>query len=126
MAVAFSPFFWECSTAEGLGETFLELLKCARQNFAHDFDPAIFRFTVKIDGKRLLAPRRWTFETPGEFVLLPDDNIWGVPGGLTKSVSKGFFYIVQPLAEGQHEIRVHADDQVFGEFNFVWELRIED
>jgi hypothetical protein len=124
-AVAFSPFFWECSTAEGLGETFLELRKCARQNWALDFDPAIFRFTVRIDGKRLVNPRRWTFETPGEIVLFPDDNIWGAPGGLTKSVTKGLFYIIQPLAEGQHEIRVHADHQVFGEANFVWELQVE-
>jgi hypothetical protein len=126
MAVAFSPFFWEFSTAEGLCVTFLELRKCARQNFANDFDPAIFRFTVRIDGKRVVNPRRWTFETPGELVLFPDDNIWGAPGGLTKSVTKGLFYILQPLAPGEHEIRVHADHQVFGEATFVWALQIED
>jgi hypothetical protein len=125
-SVAFSPFFWECSTAEGLGETFLELRKCARQNFANDFGPAVFRFTVRIDGKRLVNPRRWTFETPGEVVVFPDDNIWFAPGGPTKSVTKGFFYILQPMIPGQHEIRVHGDHQVFGEANFVWTLLIED
>ena len=30
-------------------------------------------------------------------IRFPDDNIWGAPGGTTKSVSKGILYMVRPL-----------------------------
>jgi hypothetical protein len=125
-AIAFSGPFWECSTAEGLGDTFRELRRCAVDNFARDLARDVFGITVRIDGDRVLHPRRWVFVTPGEIVVFPDDNIWGAPGGPSKSVTKGFYFIVRPLDEGRHQIRIHVNDAVFGEFNVTYSVRVVD
>jgi hypothetical protein len=118
--------FWECSTAEGLGETFRALRRCAVENFARDLGREVVSLTLRIDGKRVFHPRRWTFLTPGEIITFPDDNIWGAPGGPTKSVTKGIIWILRPLREGRHTIRLHVVDQVFGTFDIIWKLRVVD
>ena len=43
--------FWECSTLEGLGDTWAELRACAHDNFAHDFGRSAFGFTVRSTGR---------------------------------------------------------------------------
>ena len=116
--------FWECSTLEGLGDTYAELRACARDNFAHDFGRNAFLFTVRIDGKKLLHPRAWTFTSPGEIIRFPDDNIWGAPGGTTKSVTKGFLYMLRPLEEGDHVFRIHANFAGGTPFNVDWLLHV--
>lgn len=121
---AFSPAGFECSTAEGNGETFRELRRCAVEGFAATAGPDVLRLTVRIDGKKVEHPRRWIVVTPGEIVNLPDENIWGAPGGLTKSRTKGFFFIIKPLDEGRHLIRVHFNDAVLGEFDILYPVRV--
>ncbi len=117
--------FWECSTAEGLGDTFRQLRKCARQNFARDLDPEKFRQRIWIDGERLEHLRRWIFISPGEVIDFPTENIWDAVPGPSKSVTKSFLWIVRPLSEGTHRIRAVAKDVVFGTFRFVWKLDVE-
>lgn len=123
-AVAFSIAFWECSTAEGLGDTFEELQSCAKDNFAHDFSGATSKITMWLDGTRLRHARHWTFLTPDQVVDLPDDNLWRSPGGPTKSVTMGFFHIVRPLMAGDHKVHLHAEDSVFGTFDiyYAWHV----
>jgi hypothetical protein len=118
--------FWECSTAEGLGETFRALRRCARQNFARDFAPDVVSFKLWIDGRRVQQPRRWTFITPGEVVDFPENNIWGAPGGPTKSVTKGFFYVLRPFDEGRHRIRFRVVFAGGESFDIVYRLRVVD
>ncbi len=112
-AVAFSPFGFECSTAEGNGETFAQLRKCAREGFASFASPEDLNLRIRIDGRRLPNPHRWTFITPGEVLDFPEDNLFGAEAGPTLSVTKALFYILRPLSPGQHTIRVNATD--FGE-----------
>ena len=101
--------FWECSTAEGLGETWAELRACAKNNFARDLDPDIYHQNVYIDGKRLRHQRDWvTHTTPGEIIDFPKDNIWGAEPGPSKSVTKGFLFILRPLSEGRHRIVIET------------------
>jgi hypothetical protein len=117
--------FWECSTAEGNGQTFAALRRCATESFGTNFDPSVFRSTIHIDGKLLKHPRRWDFVSPGEIIVLPDENLTGAPGGPTKSVSEEFIYILRPLEEGVHRIRAHVVSESFGgEFTFVWKLNV--
>jgi hypothetical protein len=123
-----TPVGWECSTAEGLGETFRALRRCAVENFARDYGPDIMSVKLWIDGHRVQEPRRWIFLTPGEVVDLPENNIWGVPGGRTKSVTYGFFYVLRPFEEeGQHRIRFRT---IFAEGeplpDLVWRVRVVD
>lgn len=125
-AVAFAGGFWECSTAEGLGDTYAELRRCAVQNFEKDFDPDVHQFKIWIDGEVLRHPRRWAVVTPipADLIDFPEDNIWGAEPGPSKSVSKGFFYILRPLPEGTHTIRAEVHDDTFGDVTFTYKLRV--
>ncbi|HVF08701.1 MAG TPA: hypothetical protein VNC60_09000 [Actinomycetota bacterium] len=125
-ALAFTPAAWECSTAEALGDTWSELRSCARDNFDHDFGPELYHQSVYIDGRRLRHQRDWVVRSPGEIIDLPADNIFGADSGATKSVTKGFLFILRPLAEGRHRIVVDAVDEVYGEFHWVWKLNVVD
>lgn len=107
-AVALGDGFWECSTAEGDGETFAVLSECASDLFARDFNRDVVRLTMHIDGERVPNAYRWHFLTPGEIIDLPEDNFWEAPAGITKSVTKGFFYLLRPLEEGRHRIKYTA------------------
>ncbi len=123
-AFAFGGPGWECSTAEGLGDTFHELRTCAIENYDIDFAPPAFRTTLRIDGELVRQPRRWTFVTPGEIIDFPEDNIWGAVPGPSKSVSKGVFYIVRPMAVGRHRIVMRVF--IEGEYAFavVWKVKV--
>jgi len=123
-ALVFTPGAWECSAAEGLGDTWAKLRACARDNFDHDFGPELYHQSVYIDGKRLRHQRDWVVRSPGELIDLPDDNLVGAEPGPTESVTKGFLFILRPLDEGRHRIVVDAVDEVFGEFHWVWKLHV--
>lgn len=121
-AMAFSTTFWECSTAEGLGDTWSELRHCAVDNFRTDFSAA--GLTMKVDGYKLLHQRRWTSITPGEIIRFPKNNIWGADPGKSKSVTKGLFYVLKPMSSGDHHVRFHVNDVNFGTFNVDWWLHV--
>lgn len=118
--------FWECSTAEGLGDTWAELRSCARDNFARDLDPDIYHQSVYIDGKRLRHQRSWVDLTPGEIIDFPEPNIWNAEPGPSKSVTKGFLFILRPLHEGRHRIVIDVQADVIGDeqFHWVWKLHV--
>ena len=125
-AIAFTPAlaFWECSTAEGLGDTFAELRACAKANFARDLGNDVYHQRIWIDGKKVKHQRRWIVVTRGEIIDFPDPNIWnGVPGP-TKSVTKGFMFVLHPLCRGTHQIKWVLHHDVFGDFSAVWNLTV--
>lgn len=124
-SLAFSPGYWECSTAEGLGDTFRELRVCARNNFAIDFDPDVYRQRIWIDGQELRHQRRWVVMSPGEIIDFPEDNIWGAVPGPSKSVTKGFMFLLKPLSPGNHRIELLAHHTIFGDFQAVWVLEVD-
>ena len=123
--VVFGTASWECSTAEGLGETFGELRRCARENFKVDFAPDVFHQRILIDGEPLKYVRRWASLTPGEIIDFPENNIWGAEPGRSKSVSKGFLFILRPLSEGTHRI---VDKATIGtdELTVVWKFHVQE
>jgi hypothetical protein len=122
--VAFGTFFWECSTAEGNGNTFRKLRRCAVDNFDHDFSKDMTHTTIWIDGVKLNHPRKWIFTTPGEIIDFPKNNIFGADPGPSKSVTKGTLYILKPLSDGTHTVHVHANDAVAGQFNVDWVFNV--
>lgn len=124
--VVFGTFGWECSTAEGLGETYGELRNCARENFARELNRDAIHQRLLIDGDPLKFLRQWVIVTPGEVVDFPRDNIWGVEPGPSKSVTKGWLFILRPLDEGKHRIVNRVTSDVFGDQRFVWKLRVVD
>jgi hypothetical protein len=124
LAFTVATGFWECSTAEGLGKTYKKLRRCAIGRFFRDINRDVYHQRVLIDGERLRENRRWVFLTPGEIIDFPTKNIWHAEPGPSKSVTKGFFYMLEPLDPGMHTIRVRVRDEVIGKFRFVWRLNV--
>ncbi|MGC5222448.1 hypothetical protein ACPW96_07565 [Micromonospora sp. DT81.3] len=88
----------ECSTFEGNGTTEAELRACA---IAGDPDSD---YTVTVDGKAVPVVEA---ETPLLDIVLPDDNIFGEPGGSEGlSVGHGWVALLHPLTPGSHTILI--------------------
>ena len=97
-----------------------ELRECAERRFRRDWGREMVTLHVRVDGKRLERPRRWTFTSQGRVVDLPKNNIWGAPPGPTKSIMRGVFYLLKPLAAGDHDVRVRLD---FGKRSTIFRYR---
>jgi hypothetical protein len=92
----------ECSTFEGNGTTEAELRACA---IAADPDVAP---TVTVDGETVPVAEA---ETPILNIVLPDDNIFGLPSGSEGlSVGHGWVALLHPLTPGTHTIVI--DDSI--------------
>ena len=86
----------ECSTFEGNGTTEAELRACAEQGDVQTAPP------VTVDGHSV--PVR-EVETPLMHIVLPADNLFGLPAGTTGlSVGHGWVAHLDPLTPGTHTI----------------------
>ena len=86
----------ECSTLEGNGTTEAELRACAEQSDAQTAP------SVTVDGHFVPVKE---VETPLMNIVLPADNIFGLPAGTTGlSVGHGWVAHVDPLTPGTHTI----------------------
>jgi hypothetical protein len=92
--VAASSF--ECSTFEGNGSTEAQLRNCARQ-----MDVQVAP-SVTVDGQSVPVTEA---ETRLLNIVLPADNIFGLPAGTTGlSVGHGWVALLHPLTPGTHTI----------------------
>jgi hypothetical protein len=48
----------------------------------------------------------------------------GAVPGLSKSVTKGFMFLLKPLSPGDHRIEWVLHHDVFGDFGAVWDLHV--
>jgi hypothetical protein len=108
----------ECSTVEGPpfhGDSEAELRACAKFLMDHAVS-----MSATIDGvlvHNLAAYRRQSAVTS---FTLPDDNIFGVPGGTSgHSVDDGVFLLVKPLPVGSHTIHFEGVFDVTDLFGIV-------
>jgi hypothetical protein len=98
--VAASSF--ECSTFEGHGTTEAALRECARET-----DVRVAP-TVTVDGKSV---RVFEVETRLLKIVLPADNIFGLPAGTRGlSVGHGWVTLLHPLTPGTHTIVIAIAD----------------
>ncbi len=87
---------FECSTIEGNGTTEAELRTCAEQSDAQTAP------LVTIDGHAVAVKG---VETQLMNIVLPGDNIFGLPAGTTGlSVGHGWIALLHPLTPGTHTI----------------------
>jgi hypothetical protein len=123
-AVLISPSGWECSTAEGLGDTYAELRRCAVENFRRDFGRDVFRLDITVDGRPIGHERAFHFLTPNSVIDFPRNNLFGARPGPSKAVTMLFAYMLKPFPPGTHTIRVHVVDGALGEeFTITYRLR---
>ena len=87
---------FECSTIEGNGTTEAELRTCAEQMDAQTAP------SVTVDGHAVPVKE---VETGLMHIVLPADNIFGLPAGTTGlSVGHGWIALLHPLTPGTHTI----------------------
>jgi hypothetical protein len=96
-----TPGGYECSTAEGNGETLAELTDCAETLFANE----ICCEQVIVDGVELVDLEPYLFTTPGQ--LLDGPNLFGPDP--TLSVERGWFILLRPMSIGEHEVFIYDE-----------------
>ncbi len=85
---------------------------------------------VTIDGMSVPNVRDYRASSPKPFALkYPDNSVTGVPKGkYSPQVTDGYWLMLEPLPEGEHEIRIHvsAPDTAFGliEFDIITHLTV--
>lgn len=118
-AILVSPLNAECSYAEFPAmRTESELLGCARIQ-----DDA--QIEVTIDGVKLQDLNDYRVQSKLFNITLPQNNIYGAPGGLTQAVSDGWWIVLKPLETGIHTIRLSGivlENPVTGTQNFAVEV----
>ena len=116
-----------CTTYED-GDTAEDIEGCA--NFISDFN---FPLSAKIDGKKVRNLKKYEILSPVfDIAPLPDLNVNGWPPGWEGlGVTTGYYLLLPPLPEGEHEIefsgQVYAPD--FGvdwTFDVLYELEVVD
>jgi hypothetical protein len=95
----------ECSTIEPppfYGGNEEELRACAQAFVPEDME-------ASIDGVEIKNLSQYISTSPLYEFVVPDDNIFGVPGGTTaQSVSYGAYLMLAPLTPGKHTIHTHG------------------
>jgi hypothetical protein len=109
----------ECSTLEGppfYGGNEQELRACAQAIVPTDL-------AASIDGVEIQNPGQYISTSPVYDLVVPDDNILGVPGGTVgQSVAYGAFLMLAPLTPGKHTIHTHG---VYSDFGFTADRNLE-
>jgi hypothetical protein len=130
------PVGFECSQAEGDGNTFRKLRRCATRGWSGLFDPGglgIKAFRLTIDGQRIPhRGDRFQFLTTRTVAELPENNIiefWlggntDIPAQTTKQMSKVVSHIIRPLREGWHRIRFVVDFREGQNYVINWRVRV--
>jgi hypothetical protein len=91
-----TPGGYECSGAEGNGETAEELEACVETNFAN-----LSFVSVSLDGRPATNLGRYIVTSP--LVQLPGPNLFGEDP--TPSMLKSYFMVITPLSRGEHTVR---------------------
>jgi hypothetical protein len=118
-AILVSPLNAECSFAEfPTMRTESELLACAKY-------PNDVQIYVSIDGTKVQDLDLYHVPSQLFNVTLPQNNIFGAPGGPTQAVSDGWWIMLKPLSTGTHTVHLSGivlDNPVTGTQSFAVEV----
>jgi hypothetical protein len=93
---------YECSSFEDQGTEEHVLRECAKDDDADDAP------LVTLDGKTVPVVEK---ETPLLEIVLPEDNVFGLPAGSTgPSVGHGWVALLHPLTPGTHTIVIDGEE----------------
>lgn len=102
-----TPGGYECSGAEGNGDTAEELEACVEANFAD-----LSFVAVWLDGRPARNLERYVITSP--LVELPAPNL--LSEDATPSMLRSYFMVIAPLSRGQHTVRAFDE---FASQNFA-------
>lgn len=94
-----------CSTAE---PTFVGQDEAALRSCAADDVDRYTGIVVRVDGKEVPDIDACRAASPLFTLILPEDNVLGVPAGAAYAVADGYQVMLAPLPVGEHEIVVHV------------------
>lgn len=111
----------ECSTIEGSGMTEEELRTCAIDLIDHvtEVEASVDGVLLKGLNKSRVQSRLFSFSLPPGDML----GLFGNSPNPSPSVSDGFWVLLPPLAEGEHEIKFRGVAP-FPEFGFTFEQNV--
>ena len=92
------------------------------RNCAKDDQDTVNVVNATIDGRAINNLNSFRFQSPLFDIILPPNNIAGVPQGSTQAVSDGWFVILKPLPVGEHQIKSYGaiiDPTGSGKINFA-------
>lgn len=102
-ALMFAPLNSECSSAEDSTLKTEDQLRSCAVNADSGGDPHVI-----VDGAKLQSMQTYKVQSPLFSFTFPKDNIFGAPPGPTKSVSDGWYVMLQPLSPGKHTIHLYG------------------
>ena len=94
----------ECSTVEPppfFGRDEAELAACAEA-----FTDTIIAMEASIDSEPVTDLERYRAQSPLSTFWFPEDNFFGVPGGVAHFVADGYSFIIAPPPPGEYAITV--------------------
>jgi hypothetical protein len=99
-AIMFPVYNGECSYVEyPQYKTESELRNCAKAQI-----DKVTNLAASIDGTSIPDIKKYRSQSPLFDLNLPNNNVFGLSPGPTKSVADGFWIILQPLSAGKHDI----------------------
>ena len=100
-ACSLSPIEVLCTPVDTPGvKTEEDMRKCAKED-----QDKVNLVKVTVDGVDIPAMTDYRFQSPLFNLTLPENNALGVPAQETQGVSDGYFVMLKPLSQGEHEIR---------------------
>lgn len=104
-AIFFPIIEKECSFAEEGDQLKTEADLCNRARYLMD---VVIEMKVIIDGTAVKDLEKYRVRSSVFDLQFPEDNIYGVKAGATRSVTDGYWLMVKPLSRGSHVIHFMA------------------
>jgi hypothetical protein len=98
-AILFPVINYEASVAEGDGTTDEELTGRVR----YEMDQ-ITNMRAMVSGTNLNELKQYRVQSPPFNVILPTDNVLGLPAQTTKMMSEGYWLFLKPLEPGNYDL----------------------
>jgi hypothetical protein len=72
---------------------------------AKDATDKLLYMEATLDGERIEHPEKYRVQSEVFDLKFPDDNVYDVSSGITRSVCDGFWLFIKPLESGEHVLR---------------------
>lgn len=104
-AIFFPIIEKECSFAEEGDQLKTEADLCNRATYLMDI---VIGMKVLINGIDVKDLKKYRARSSVFDLVFPEDNIYGVKAGTTRSVTDGYWLLVKPLSKGNHVVHFMA------------------
>ena len=108
-AIFFPVIEKECSFAEESEQLKTEEELIGRASFMMDI---VTKMEVIVDGHSLPDLKNYRVRSRVFDLWFPEDNVYNVPSGFTRSVTEGYWVFLKPLKAGKHNLYFSAEAKI--------------